>query len=469
MPDFITLRLVVAIIIHSSVFVALIILSKKAGLSSKREKAYKDEMVAREQVEQELKRHRDQLDEKIHERTKELQKAIQKAEEANKVKSEFLANMNHEIRTPLNIITGFSSILKEKLLQDREAMEAIENIEKASENLKDLIGDILDISKIEAGRMNITPDFLNIHDLLYEVHEAYMPKAKEKSLKYTLNIDKTVPLILNLDGTRLRQIMYNLVGNAFKFTDEGEIKISIYGSLTSDKKKVDVTVSVKDTGIGISREQKEKMFEPFIQQDGQSTRKYGGTGLGLAICKKLVEMMNGAISVESDEGQGSVFFLIFKDVEIGDYEGRKTTELMLNSDFNLSELNGQKILIAEDNELNKAVLLKFLSKSGANIFEVSNGRDAVSVAKKIIPDLIFMDILMPELDGLSAAKLIRNDRELKKIQMIAVTALSGNDRSGDMSRVFDAIIEKPYSKGILFENISRVLKNSEKEEDEVGS
>jgi signal transduction histidine kinase len=452
-PDFITFRLIVAIAIHLGVFITLIILAKRSSLVSKREKAYRDEMAAREKVEQELKRHRDQLDEKINERTKELQKAIKKAEEANKVKSEFLANMNHEIRTPLNIITGFAYILKEKMLEDREGLEAIENIEKASENLKNLIGDILDISKIEAGKMNINPDFLNIHDLIYEVHESYMPKAREKSLLFNINIDKTVPLVIKLDGTRLRQIIYNLIGNAFKFTDEGEIKISVYGSVTNDKSKVDITVSVKDTGIGISRAQKDKMFEPFIQHDGQSTRKYGGTGLGLAICRKLTEMMNGAISVESEEGKGSVFFIVFKDVEIGSYEGRENFDLASNEKIDVSKLRGLKILVAEDNDLNKAVMLKFLSECNAKIFDVSNGRDAVSVAKKVLPDIILMDILMPELDGLSATKLLRNDPELKRTPIIAVTALSRDNRSFDMERVFDTVIEKPFSKDQLFSNM----------------
>ena len=453
MPDYITFRFIVLLVFHTVLFISVIILLIKVRKASGKEAEYRTLMETKEKFEQELKRHRDQLDEKINDRTRELQKAIHKAEKANRVKSEFLANMNHEIRTPLNIITGFSYLLKEKIGKDSESKEAVENIEKACENLKTLVGDILDISKIEAGKMKISSDSINIHELFYEVHEAYLPKAKEKGLELILNVDKTLPLIVKLDGTRLRQIIYNLVGNAIKFTEEGEIKISAYASISDDNERVDLTISVKDTGIGISREQKEKMFEPFIQQDGQSTRKYGGTGLGLAICKKLAEMMNGAVSVESEEGKGSVFFLVLRNVEIGDYEGKDDFSVDDPDDHDHSRLSGMKILIAEDNVLNKSVIIKFLSGNDLKIFEVSNGRDAVSVAKKVVPDMILMDILMPELDGVSAAKLIRNDSELKKIPLIAVTALSLKNQGPEIERLFDAVIEKPFSKNILYKNI----------------
>jgi len=463
MTDFITVRLIAAIFFHLTILIVIVVLARKARLASRREKEYLLEMKAREEAQQELKRHRNQLDEKINERTRELQKAINHSLEANRVKSEFLANMNHEIRTPLNIITGFSYILKEKLCDDIEGLEAVENIEKACANLKNLVCDILDISKIEAGKMKISSDSINVHELFYEIHEAYFPKAKEKGIEFSLNIDKTVPLVLKLDGVRVRQILYNLVGNAFKFTEEGEIKISVYASVSSNNEKVDLTISVKDTGIGISREQKEKMFEPFIQQDGQSTRKYGGTGLGLAICRKLAEMMNGAVSVESEAGKGTVFFVALKDVEIGEYDGKNSFFSDNKEDFNEAFLEGKKILIAEDNELNKSVITKFLSKSGVLLYEVSNGRDAVSVAKNICPDLILMDILMPELDGLSAAKLIRNDSRLKKTPMIAVTALSLKNQGPEMERVFDSVIEKPFGKDILFSTIFSVLSEKEQE------
>ena len=413
------------------------------------------DITERKIAEMELRKRREHLDSVINKRTSELQKAIGKAEDANKAKTEFLANMNHEIRTPLNIITGFSSILRDTLEDDKRSLEAINNIDKACSNLTELIGDILDISKIEAGKMQLEPDFVNIHEIFNEIRNAYEPEAKRKGLNFKVYVSETVPGVLKLDGTRLRQIIYNLVGNSFKFTESGEIKVSVLSSLSAEKGNVDLTISVKDTGIGIPTDQKEKMFEPFVQQDGQSTRKYGGTGLGLALCRKLTEMMGGAISVESEYGKGSVFFVFLKNIE----KSLDAGEFDIDEDDMDGEISfsGQKVLMAEDNNLNREVIKKFLENSDLKIFEVANGRDAVSVAKNIKPDIILMDILMPQLDGIAASRIIKNCKEISHIPIIAVSALADKDEVDKILNVCDAIVEKPVKKDILLRTIYKQL------------
>lgn len=411
------------------------------------------DITERKIAEKELKKRRDHLDSVVNRRTLELKKAIGKAEDANKAKTEFLANMNHEIRTPLNIITGFSSVLRENLKKDKASLEAVSNIEKACSNLTELVGDILDISKIEAGKMNLEPDLVDIHELFDEIRNAYEHEARKKNIDLNVYMSETVPKVLKLDGTRLRQIIYNLVGNSFKFTEAGEIKVSVLSSLSSEKGKVDLTISVKDTGIGIPGDQKDKMFEPFVQQDGQSTRKYGGTGLGLALCRKLIEMMGGAISVESEYGKGSVFFVFLKNVE----KTEEAVEYTLEKNHDTIEFSGQKVLMAEDNNLNREVIKKFLEGSDLKIYEVSNGRDAVSVAKSIRPDIILMDILMPELDGIAASKIIKNCSEIAHTPIVAVSALADRKEVEKILNVCDAIVEKPVKKEVLLQTIHKQL------------
>ena len=213
------------------------------------------DITERKIAEIELKKHKKHLDDVVEEKTLEMKKALIKAEDANRAKTEFLANINHEIRTPLNIISGFATILKDNLKNDKESLEAVDNIDSACVNLTELIGDILDISKIEAGKMILAPDFIDIHGIFTEIKKAYRPLAKKKKLEFKVKVDKSVPKVVKLDGIRVRQILYNLVGNAFKFTETGEIKVSLVSTVSNEKNKVDLILSVKDTGIGIPENQ----------------------------------------------------------------------------------------------------------------------------------------------------------------------------------------------------------------------
>jgi PAS domain S-box-containing protein len=243
-----------------------------------------------------------------------LKKAKEDAELASRAKSEFIANMSHEIRTPLNAVLGFSELLSLRIT-DSEHKSYLDAIGLAGENLLMLINDVLDLAKIEAGHLEIQYEEVNLEVIFDELKQIFALKLSEKNLVFVVEIDEELPYTLMLDEIRLRQVLLNLVGNAIKFTEKGSIKLDAQKQ-TDKHGKLDLIISVADTGIGIPENQQDRIFETFQQLDGQSTRKYGGTGLGLALCKRLVKLMNGHISVESKVGGGSIFEISLPDVEV---------------------------------------------------------------------------------------------------------------------------------------------------------
>ncbi|MBF0398476.1 MAG: CHASE domain-containing protein, partial [Desulfobacterales bacterium] len=387
------------------------------------------------------------------------------AEEANQAKSEFLANMSHEIRTPMNAVIGFSELL-DKLIKEDKLRNYVNAINTSAKTLLNLINDILDLSKIEAGRMKIHNEEVNLRTILEEVAQIFQMKIDEKNLKLIYITCEDLPKLIILDETRLRQVLLNIVGNAVKFTDQGYIKISAYQEAIDFKEgKTNIHISIEDTGIGIPPEQQKLIFESFRQQEGQSTRKYGGTGLGLTISKKLIEMMNGFITIASEKGKGSIFKITILNVDVVN-----NTEQILDNNktfFDIEKVlfEPANVLVVDDIEMNRDLIKEILTNVGIKVFEAEDGEKALFLLNEFKPDLILMDIRMPVMDGFEATRRIKENQKKINIPIIALTALaSTNDQEKIMKSGFDGYISKPVIVEELFKNLSRYLKYYIKED-----
>ncbi|MDP1744693.1 MAG: ATP-binding protein [Bacteroidota bacterium] len=348
---------------------------------------------------------------------KELVETKKRVEEASVIKEQFMANMSHEIRTPMNAIIGFNDrLIKTKL--NEEQQEYVAAVQSSGENLLTIINDILDFSKIEAGMVTIEHIRFNLHELLQSVYNMFFLKAKEKNISLQLHQPKNIPECLMGDPTRLTQILINLVGNALKFTNQGNIDISVE-VIKDDKQNATVQFKVKDTGIGILEEKIVEVFDRFTQAESDTSRIFGGTGLGLSIVKKLVELQSGTITVESKKEEGSLFkFTIpYKKAPVLVSTLKTSPEKIHTTVVN----DKIKILIVEDNLLNQK-LAAFMIKDFGYKFDIcGNGKLAVDKLKQDIYDLVLMDIQMPEMDGYEATGVIRKKLMLN-IPIIAMTA-----------------------------------------------
>jgi len=378
----------------------------------------------------------------------ELKQAKDKAEEMSQAKGEFLANMSHEIRTPMNGVIGTLQLLTDTELGPAQ-QEYVHTAHKSAHSLLTILNDILDLSKIEAGKLNIELIPLDLREIVSELITLHAMTAEEKVIQLYSDIDEQLPQVLIGDPTRIRQILANLISNALKFTEKGHVAVRV-SIASSDDKNADIRMAVEDTGVGIREEIKDKLFNEFTQADGSTTRKYGGTGLGLAIVKQLVEMMHGQFGVESVPGEGSTFWFQVP-LEIS---AEQIIKLSLDQEHELKGKLSGHVLLVEDNPINQMVAQKMLEKIGIESTLAADGQEALNMLDQAVYDAVLMDCQMPVMDGFEATRRIRKQGALLKLPVIAMTA---NVMEGDREKCIEAGMNDYIGKPVIEADLKKTL------------
>jgi len=408
------------------------------------------DITDRKLAEEQLRRSRLELQDAnvmLEAAIKRANQMAKEASQANAAKSEFLANMSHEIRTPMNSIIGFAELLQGSVRQERERAW-LDAILASGRTLMDLIGDILDISRIEAGRLELYPEPVAVRAAAREVLKMFELKAGEKKLYLWEEIDPSVPEALMLDGSRLRQILLNLVGNAVKFTAEGGVKLRIRAAAL-DGGRVRLELEVADTGIGIPSEHQTRIFSPFVQVAEPGARRYGGTGLGLTITKRLVEMMGGTVSVASETGKGSVFTCVFPDIRLPQALPGISSRLGPR----LADLAPSLILAVDDDETFRELLTGYFEGTGHTLRLVSTAAAALEAAGREKFALVLLDMRLPDMDGSEVLRRLKADPGTKNIPVIAVSASPVPPEAVNV----DGSVLKPVRPGPLARELARFL------------
>ncbi len=390
--------------------------------------------------------------EQLRRKTVQLELAKTQAEAATRAKSEFLANMSHEIRTPLNAILGYSEILRDEVGEPR-LRDHLAAISSGGKALLGIIGDILDLSKIEAGRTEMEYAPADVGGLVRDVVNTFALRCREKGLDLRVDADAALPRILVVSQVHLRQILFNVVGNAVKFTEKGSVTVALR-ERGRGPDTVDLAIEVSDTGIGIPAGQVETIFEAFHQVSGQDAARYGGTGLGLAICRRLAGMMGGELRVASTEGLGSTFTLLLHGVAVSsEDEVREDQDAPFRGEFLPATL-----LLVDDLKANRDLLKHLFGSYPFRFEEAADGAEGVELARKVRPDLIVMDLRMPVLDGIQATRILKADDRLKSIPIIVLTASTTQaDEAPVLESGADAFLRKPVSRSRLAAELARFL------------
>lgn len=386
----------------------------------------------------------------------ELEKSKELADAANKAKTDFLANMSHEIRTPLNGIIGFTHLLMKSKV-DESQLEYMSTINESASLLMHIVNDVLDFSKIESGKLELNIEEIDLFKLVKQVVDLFYFQVNEKKINFVFHMDETIPQYILADSVRLKQILVNLLSNAFKFTSFGEIRLEIHHVEPFDEKWATIKFSVKDTGIGIKEANNKKIFNSFVQEDNSTSRKFGGTGLGLAISNQLLKLMNSKLQLISHYGDGSNFFFTIK-FKKANHQNSDDAILanIIPYDLITENIKNKKVLIVEDNKINMLLTKKLITTliSNCTIIEAKDGNEAIEEYKKDKPDIILMDIQMPNKNGFEATNEIRKFRNAKKVPIIAVTA---GIMSGDKEKCIESGMDDYLSKPILQSDLNKIL------------